>query len=187
MIDQAEWTSWLTSFLQADERPRQDRFPQFVEIVKAIATAEGSEVAWAWARRAVSPLLDYSSLLKLRRLIPAVKPGAAVVRLAILGGPTTVQLRQLIEVFLAAEGIACQIYEAEYGLFRQEILGPSHDLDAFAPQIVFIASGALGRLAMPGTSAGEAAVAELAEQEYADWARVWETANVALERNGPAE
>ena len=62
--------------------------------------------AQTWAARAVSPLLDYSSLTRLHRFVlPAADASASStpLRLAILGGPTTIQLRQLIEVFLAAK------------------------------------------------------------------------------------
>ena len=133
----------LHSYLQLDAPARRARFADFVGALKAVSQQEGPDVARGWAARAVSPLLDYSSLMKLRRYVSGANVGTnagtsigRVVRLAILGGPTTIQLRQLIELFLAHEGIAAEIYEAEYGLFRQEILSPGSGLDQFGPEIV---------------------------------------------------
>ena len=81
---------------------------------------------------------------KLRRFLAQSKTSGASgprLRLAILGGPTTTQLRQFIEIFLAAEGIVSEIYESDYGLFRQEILTPGSGLDVFQPQVIFLATG----------------------------------------------
>jgi FkbH-like protein len=169
----------LHSYLQRDASARRPRFAEFIGALKEVSQREGSGAARAWAARAVSPLLDYSSLMKLRRFLPGDAPDAhsgRVVRLAILGGPTTIQLRQLIELFLAGEGIAAEIYEAEYGLFRQEILTPGSGLDSFGPEIVLLATGARDVTRLPPLDADAAAVQQFAETELADWMQLWETA-----------
>jgi FkbH-like protein len=169
----------LHSYLQLDGAARRPRFAEFIGTLKGISQREGAHAAGAWAARAVSPLLDYSSLMKLRRFVPRDGADAAsgrVVRLAILGGPTTIQLRQLIELFLAGEGIAAEIYEAEYGLFRQEILTPGSGLDNFGPEIVFLATGARDVTRLPPIDADAVAAQQFAETELADWMQLWETA-----------
>ncbi|HEV8071302.1 MAG TPA: HAD-IIIC family phosphatase [Planctomycetaceae bacterium] len=169
----------LHSYLQLDAAARRPRFAEFIGTLKGISQREGAHAAGAWAARAVSPLLDYSSLMKLRRFVPRDGADAAsgrVVRLAILGGPTTIQLRQLIELFLAGEGIAAEIYEAEYGLFRQEILTPGSGLDNFGPEIVFLATGARDVTRLPPIDADSVAAQQFAETELADWMQLWETA-----------
>ncbi|HXY34985.1 MAG TPA: HAD-IIIC family phosphatase [Planctomycetaceae bacterium] len=180
----------LQAYLQLDAPARRPRFAEFLGALKAVSQQEGPAAARSWAARAASPLLDYSSLLKLRRFLVADNPNGSssrVTRLAILGGPTTIQLRQLIEVFLAGEGIAAEIYEAEYGLFRQEILTPGSGLDAFAPEIVFLATGARDVTRLPPIDADHAAVDQFADQELAEWTRLWKTAqsrwNAALIQN----
>jgi FkbH-like protein len=169
----------LLSYLQVDAPARKTCFSEFIQTLKKISQTEGPETARLWAARAASPLLDYSSLMKLRRFLSSDASRTAsgrVVRLAILGGPTTIQLRQLIEVFLAGEGISAEIYEAEYGLFRQEILTPGSGLDAFRPEIVFVATGARDVSRFPPLEADNALVQQFAETELADWMRLWETA-----------
>jgi FkbH-like protein len=170
---------FLQSYLQLDVAARRPRFAEFIGTLKGISEHEGAHAARTWAARAVNPLLDYSSLMKLRRFLPSDAPDAAsgrVVRLAILGGPTTIQLRQLIELFLASEGIAAEIYEAEYGLFRQEILTPGSGLDTFRPEIVFLATGARDVTRLPPIDADAVAVQQFAEAELADWMQLWEAA-----------
>jgi FkbH-like protein len=167
----------LLSYIQLDAPARAPRFAEFVGAVKKVAVTEGPEAARIWVCRAASPLLDYSSAMKLRRLLTGEdSTSGPIVRLAILGGPTTIQLRQLIELFLAGEGIAARIYEADYGLFRQEILASGSGLDAFGPEIIFLATGArdVGRL--PPIDADSKAVQQFAEAELADWTRLWEMA-----------
>jgi hypothetical protein len=136
----------LHSYLQTDAAPRSQQFQSFVQALRCVAARQGPDVAAGWARRAVSPFLDYTSLVKLRRLLlpekrsqERVPAASGTLRLAILGGPTTIQLRQLLEIFLAGEGIAAEIYESEYGLFRQELMNPSPELEAFAPQVILLA------------------------------------------------
>ena len=144
MIDAQPHSDVVLTYLMCDAPARVDLFPGFLGALKALTTDQGGDAARFWAQRAVSPLLDYSSLMKLRRFLAQSKTSGASgprLRLAILGGPTTTQLRQFIEIFLAAEGIVSEIYESDYGLFRQEILTPGSGLDVFQPQVIFLATG----------------------------------------------
>ncbi len=183
MNDRLQQTELLQGYLQCDVPARAERFGEFVAALQSLARLEGPASAAAWAARAVGPQVDYSSLLKLRRfLVPTAGGQAAAgkpapLRLAILGGPTTVQLRQLIEVFLVAEAIAVEIFEGEYGLFRQELLQPSPELVAFAPQMVFIATGVRDIARLPALSADAAEVERLAAQEVESWLALWELAH----------
>ena len=127
----------------------------------------------------MSPLLDYASLMRLGRFVLREKSNhdsASALRLAILGGPTTLQLRQLIEIFLAAEGMTADVFEGEYGLFRQEILNPGSALDSFKPNLIFLAVGARDVARLPATDARAAEADRFAAAELSDWSSLWETA-----------
>ncbi len=94
----------LQAYLQADADHRTAHFAEFIRALKIVASENGDAAARGWARQAVSPLVDYSCLIKLHRFL--IDSGSASgggnakrLRLAILGGPTTIQLRQLVEVF----------------------------------------------------------------------------------------
>lgn len=169
----------LTSHLQADVSTRQPQFAEFAGALKQVAQEQGFEAAREWACRAVSPLLDYTSLMKLGRFIlrgTSAQDSAHALRLAIVGGPTTVQLRQLIEIFLAAEGIPAVIFEGDYGLFRQEILHPGSALDSFRPDLLFLAVGVRDVVRFPSIEASSVDAECLAAAELSDWSSLWETA-----------
>ncbi len=179
MTEDGQQLGPLQAYIQLDGPARATEFKGFVS---ALAALEGDnpDKARDWAARAVSPVLDYSSLMKLRRFLmsrPTAASAGNPLRLAILGGPTTTQLRQLIEVFAAGAGMAVEIYEAEYGLFRQEILTPGSGLDLFHPRLVFLATGARDVARRPGIDQDEESVALLAALELDAWTRLWETAN----------
>jgi FkbH-like protein len=169
----------LQSYLQLDAPRRKSSFAQFHGTLKKLHKSGEADSATRWAARAVSPLLDYSSLMALGRFVSAGSGGAqpkAAKRFAILGGPTTLQLRQLIEVFLAGEGIAVEVYEADYGLFRQEILSDGSGLDEFGPEIIFLATDARDVRNFPPIGANESTVARLADAEINAWEQLWERA-----------
>ena len=165
----------LENVVQGDAGARAARMKDLLSALRTVATTQGPDEARRWARRVVSPLLDYSSLNALHRFLPlrteldAAKP----LRLAILGGPTTVQLRQLMEVFLASEGIVAEVYESDYGLFRQEILTPGSGLDRFHPEILFLAIGARDVSVFPAADHSEAEVAALADEEIDCFSALW--------------
>jgi FkbH-like protein len=119
-------------------------------------------------------------LHRLYRGLPASVRGPSTLKLAILGGFTTQQLRNLIELYLFAAGVSAEIYESDYGVFRQEILEPSSGLYRFAPNVVFLATHWRNLGHVPGLSDALQTVADLLEAEYSEWATLWHTAHVGL-------
>lgn len=167
----------MRTYIQADGVARVSQFAGYVaELKKLVAGCHYAE-ATDWAKRAVSPTMDYSSLIKLSRFLrtQTLERAEGITRLAILGGPTTSQLRQLIELIAAAEGINVYIYEAGYGLFRHEILTPGSGLDTFGPHVVFLACDARSIARHPSHGLTEDEVAKIAIQEIEEWSRLWET------------
>lgn len=150
---------------------------------QAIAKDQCAEAAAA-LRRAIVPTLDYSrlqSLHRIRQLLRGKATGSRQsVKFAILGSFTTKQLADFIDLFLFAAGVEAEIYECEYGTFRQEILDTQSGLHQFAPQILFLATTwrDLGR--RPEFDSSTDDVAGLVEAECADWAALWRKANEAL-------
>ena len=65
----------LHSYLQLDAPARRPRFADFVGALKAVSQQEDPDAARGGAARAVSPLLDYSSLMKLRRYVNGPNAG----------------------------------------------------------------------------------------------------------------
>lgn len=170
-------TELIESYLQSDASLRAGQFSRFSAALRS-AIADGRQAeARAWALRAVSPTLDYTSLLGLGRILraaPAEASGESPLRLAVLGGPTTHQLVELLRLFLAAQGVPIELYEGDYGLFRHEILAPRSGLDAFQPQVVFLATSSRDVMRLPSlVEDDDTAVAKLLESELDSWQGLW--------------
>lgn len=161
----------ILDYIEADARARAARYAGFLKALSA-ASADGAAL---WARRAVSRDLDYSALRKLRKHALHGR-SAEGPRIAVLGGPTTIQLVEMLELFLAHEGLLGPVHQCEYGLFRQELLVPGSDLDRFRPDIVVIATGWRDLMHTPGPDVSAADAREAAARELADWTALWSQA-----------
>jgi FkbH-like protein len=154
----------------------------------AIPASETSQAATddaARLRGSIAPDMDYTAAAaaarKLKKLRKAGAKSAAAARIAVLGSTTTDQLAQFLDLTLFALNIDAEIYEAPYGLLRQEILDPGSELYRFAPQFVFLATTRrdLGPPPAPNGTADEAEAAVTAAVD--EWESLWQ---VAYERLG---
>ena len=57
---------------------------------------------------------------------------------AILGGSTTSEIKNILELFLLKNGIKPNFYESEYNKYYEDSLFGSDELDAFNPDIIYI-------------------------------------------------
>jgi FkbH-like protein len=108
-------------------------------------------------------------LAKLRRSGEPL-PAKRRVKLALLGGSTTQLMRPLLEMVCFRDHIDAEIYEAEYGLFRQEVLDRSSGLHRFAPDVVLIATHWRDAQLPPLSEDADAAVESL----VSGFASLWE-------------
>ncbi|MDR1518962.1 MAG: HAD-IIIC family phosphatase, partial [Planctomycetota bacterium] len=154
-------------YLELDAARREPWFKDFCALLKRIAQRGDPAKAAGLARLAVTDRLDYSSLRALGRLAnadPARRPG---LRVALLGGPTSSQLAELLGLYLSAANFDATLFCGEYRQFRLELLGPSASLDAFAPDLLVLALDAADALAPfdPGWSRAEMHSAAKGEAE----------------------
>jgi FkbH-like protein len=177
MISSPEKSDLVQSYLEHDAAGRAALFRALLRELKTVA-AQDEAAAFEPAAQAVSIDLDYTSLLSLRRFLQRPRaPGVVPIRLAILGGPTTHQLKSLIEVFLAAARVPVEVYEGGYGLFRHEILSQESGLDLFKPQIIFLATGERDVAGPVTPRASKEHVDSLLQSETETWRRLWDVAH----------
>src|SRR5690606_29313760 len=121
-----------------------------------------------------------SAVRQLRKLRKQGAQSAVTARIAVLGNTTLSQLSGFLDLFLFAHNVDAEIYEAPYGVMRQEILDPSSDLYGFDPQFVFLAPTRrdLGVLP-PGNSPAQALEAAAADAA-GEWQGLWQTLNDRL-------
>jgi FkbH-like protein len=82
-----------------------------------------------------------TDILRKRRAIKnelLAQPNLIPVRIAMLGGSTTTEVRSTLEVFLLAQGIKPSFYESGYNCYSEDVLFRNAGLWNFKPDIVFI-------------------------------------------------
>ena len=95
----------------------------------------------------------YALLKELRQKKPALEKN-----IAILGGSTTTELRDLLEIFLLACGIRPRFYESDFNRLYEDALFGTPELDTFKPDVVYLHTTVRNIEHYPaiGTSKGEA-------------------------------
>ncbi len=170
----------LESFLSVPSNGREGAFRDLLAGLRAVVKVGGYEDAAPFLRGAALPTLDFTSTHSLFRIYRRVRAGLPEpydpVRVAILGGSvTTTQLAQFIELHLFAAGIDAAVYESDFDVLRQEILDPASGLYGFGPGIVFLATSWRDLTHTPALDDSVSTVEELAAQELAHWAALWQT------------
>ena len=96
------------------------------------------------------------------------------VRIAVLGGSTTDDIRNILELFLLAAGIQPVFYQSEYSKFYEDAVFGNEELDAFQPEIVVVFTSVVNIVNWPDIADGVVAVQEKLAAEYGRLAEVWE-------------
>ena len=120
--------------------------------IKAELKAGNIDPLGAVFPRLLIPGLDYTTANALHHLLGQLRQKARLhdrtAKIAVLGSFTTHQLVSLLELFLAAGRVGVEIYEADYGTLRQEILDPDSGLVSLPAGL----HGGRHDLARPGAS-----------------------------------
>lgn len=116
-------------------------------------------------------------LKKKRRIKKELKENGKFIQksIAILGGSTTSEIKDMLELFLLNYGIEPCFYESEYGQFWQDAMFGNPELEAFAPDLIYIHTSNRNILSYPTLVNSISEVDELLEAEYQRFASMWET------------
>ncbi len=97
-------------------------------------------------------------------------------RIAVLGGWTTNDIVDMLELFLLDQGIQPIFYQSEYAQYWQDAMFPPEALVAFQPDLILIQTSMRNITEAPlPLSASEAEVKAALEQQYQHFAQMWET------------
>jgi FkbH-like protein len=118
----------------------------------------------------------------LRRQLSSAE-GLQPVRIAILGGSTTNEVADLLEIFLLASGFQPVFQQSEYGRYYEDAVLDPGDLIAFAPDIVYIHTSYMNVQAVPPVHCSESEFKSYVEGEAGRYRQIWE----AIERNLSAQ
>ena len=94
-------------------------------------------------------------------------------RIAILGGSTTSEIKNLLELFLLQAGIRATFYESDYNKFYEDAVFSNKTLDDFKPEIVIIFTGTSNLLNRPNVNDTAADVQQKLENEIERFKNIW--------------
>ncbi|MDE6664022.1 MAG: HAD-IIIC family phosphatase [Lachnospiraceae bacterium] len=94
-------------------------------------------------------------------------------RIAVLGGSTTHDIKEMMELFLLNIGIAPEFYESEYNQYWQDVMFDNPELTEFKPDIIFIHTSSRNIKDFPTVRDSKERVEELIEEVYAPFEQMW--------------
>ncbi|RKJ05468.1 HAD-IIIC family phosphatase [bacterium D16-54] len=95
-------------------------------------------------------------------------------KIAVLGGSTTHDMKEILELFLLKHGIEPIFYESEYGQYWQDVMFDSVELSEFCPDVIYIHTSTRNIMDFPTVRNSQEEVAELAEKVYQPFEAMWE-------------
>ena len=109
---------------------------------------------------------------QLRRLL-GTATGKRPVKIALLGGSTTADIRGMMELFLLKAGIEPLFYESEYNRYFEEIAFDNPALQAFQPDLIYICTTWRNVSAFPFVSATVEEVDAAVHAEMERFRKLW--------------
>jgi len=100
--------------------------------------------------------------------------------MAILGGSTTTEVKNMLELFLLAQGVQPLFYESGYNRYSEDVLFENPDLWNFKPDIVYIHTTWRNVSQFPELMEPEAGVEERVRSEMARFESLWEKIHTEL-------
>jgi FkbH-like protein len=96
-------------------------------------------------------------------------------RLAVLGGSTTNEVIDLLELWLLEAGFLPTIYQSEYGRYHVEAVHDTQALEAFKPELIYIHTSVLNIEQFAPMQATEPEFAEYVHAELARFQQIWKS------------
>jgi len=93
--------------------------------------------------------------------------------IAILGGSTTSEIKNILELFLLNNGIKPNFYESEYNKYYEDALFGNDDLDKFNPDIVYIHTTNKNIIKYPELKDSEDNIKILLNNEIKRYKSIW--------------
>lgn len=102
------------------------------------------------------------------------QPDLVEKRIAILGGSTTHDIKEMLELFLLHYGIRPCFFESEYAQYWQDAVFGNERLAALQPDIIYIHTSNRNITAYPKAADGPEDIDSLLKQQYEHFACMWE-------------
>lgn len=113
----------------------------------------------------------------LKRLLLESNNNFIDIRIAILGGSTTDEIKNMMELFLLNYGIRPSFYESEYNMFYEDIMFDNKELTEFSPDIIYFHTSNRNISVWPSVSDTEEEVESLIKSIYDKFELLWNKAS----------
>ncbi len=95
-------------------------------------------------------------------------------KIAVLGGSTTANVVQVLDLFLLNQGIEGTFYESEYNKFYEDAMFGNPQLDAFGPDVIYLHTCIHNISAFPDPNDDAAQAEEKLQAEYERFRSMWQ-------------
>lgn len=95
-------------------------------------------------------------------------------RIAILGGSTVDDIKNVLELFLLESGIKPTFYQSEYNKFYEDAVFGNAELDSFKPEIVVVFTSVVNIINWPCVTDHQTDVQQKLTAEYERFCAVWD-------------
>lgn len=94
--------------------------------------------------------------------------------IAILGGSTTNEIKNMLEIFLLNYGIKPNFYESEYNQYYEDAMFGNEKLDSFNPDIIYIHTTNRNIIKYPNIVDDADSINDMINDEYNKFVHIWE-------------
>ena len=113
--------------------------------------------------------------LSLKKELLAGSGGYPEKRIAVLGGSTTNEIVDQLELFLLYYGIKPVFYQSEYAQYWQDAMFGNEELDSFHPDIVYIHTNWRNIREFPSVSSTREETATLLDNTFRSFSAMWDS------------
>jgi FkbH-like protein len=115
----------------------------------------------------------------LRRELLAA-PGLHPIRIAVLGGSTTNEVTDLLELLLLSEGFQPTLYQCDYNRYYEEAVLEPEALVAFAPDVVYLHTSCMNVRSAPALTADAADLDAAVAAEVGRFVAIWSSIDARI-------
>jgi FkbH-like protein len=127
--------------------------------------------------------IDPMTILRKRKSLKRdllAQPNLIQIRVAILGGSTTSEIKSMLELFLLTQGIQPTFYESGYNRYAEDVLFENPDLMNFKPDVVYLHTTWHNVSEFPELLEPEEEVESRIHREFARFEAIWEKIHARL-------
>lgn len=106
--------------------------------------------------------------------------GLKEIRIAVLGGSTTNEVVDFLEILLLREGYRPVFHQSEYGRFYEDAVLQPEEVAAFKPDLVYLHTNVENLQNAPPVSCSEADFGSFVDAELSRYRAIWESLNTAV-------